>query len=249
MIVVSQDITERKRTERRLEKSRLQLRALSARLQSLREEERSHLAREIHDHLGQLLTALKLDLRSIERKLPALGDEALIASLNGKLASARELTDETIKSIQQIASELRPAILDRLGLEAAIDSETQAFQSRTGIRCESQMPPTETATAPELATAVYRIFQEILTNIARHAHAAHVHVRFSRDNGSLVLEVKDDGVGMQTGDLENPKSLGLLGMQERAEILGGWMLFEPGDGKGTAVTMSIPLNGKAGQES
>ena len=149
-----QDVTERKRAEQRMQKSRQQLRALSARLQSLREEERTHLAREIHDHLGQLLTALKLDLRSIERKLPALGDAALIASLNGKLVSARELTDETIKSIQQIASELRPAILDRLGLEAAIDAETQAFESRTGIPCESSIPDCAVPTAPEQATAV-----------------------------------------------------------------------------------------------
>ncbi len=245
IIVVAQDVTERKKAERRLERSRQQLRALSARLQSLREEERTHLAREIHDHLGQLLTALKLDLRSIERKIPALGDAALVASLNGKLASARELTDETIKSIQQIASELRPAILDRLGLEAAIDSETQAFQSRTGIQCESLMPAGSSATAPEQATAVFRIFQEILTNIARHAQATRVRVRFSRENGSLVLEVTDDGVGMQNTDLENPKSLGLLGMRERAEILGGRVVFAPGDGKGTTVTMRIPVNGKA----
>ncbi|HEX3799615.1 MAG TPA: PAS domain S-box protein [Verrucomicrobiae bacterium] len=249
MIVVSQDITKRKQAEQRLEKSRLQLRALSARLQSLREEERTHLAREIHDHLGQLLTALKLDLRSIERKLPALGDATLIAGLNGKLASARELTDETIKSIQQIASELRPAILDRLGLEAAIESETQAFQSRTGVQCESQLPGESIATAPELATAVFRIFQEILTNIARHAHATHVQVNLHRENGSLVLKVEDDGVGMQNSDLDNPKSLGLLGMQERAEILGGQMSYGSANGKGTLVTMRIPLNGKAGHQS
>jgi PAS domain S-box-containing protein len=242
MLIVLYDITARLKIEESLEKSHHQLRALTSRLQNLREEERTHLAREIHDHLGQLLTALKLDLRLVERKLVALGDTELRTVLNAKLTSATGLTDQIITSVQKIAAELRPAILDRIGLEAAIEVEAREFQDRTGLQCTWTLPEAPLGVTPDQATAVFRIFQELLTNIARHARATSVNVRLSRQNGSLQLEVKDDGVGITSEHLNAPQSLGLLGMHERAEILGGSIEFGPNAGKGTAVVLQIPLN-------
>jgi PAS domain S-box-containing protein len=232
---------ERKAAKARLENSREQLRALTSRLQSLREEERIRIAREIHDHLGQLLTALKLDLRSLDRKIAEKGDEEIRAALASKIASARELADEMITSVQKIASELRPGILDRVGLEAAIETEAQAFQSRTGIQCHWTLPQAPLATGQDLATAAFRIFQEILTNVARHAHATSVAIHLRYREGNLLLEVSDNGVGIRKRDIENPKSLGLLGMQERAAILGGKIQFDVMPAGGTLVKVEIPL--------
>ncbi len=247
MILVMFDITRRLQTEEQLEKTSRQLRALTYRLQSLREEERSHVAREIHDHLGQLLTALSLDLRLIERRAASVADAEVRAALQGKIASARRLADDTITSVQKIATELRPAILDRLGLEAAIETETQAFQARTGVHCQWTLPSTPLALAPDQATAVFRIFQEILTNVARHAQAGNLAVRLTREKDALLLEVDDDGIGIEPGDNANPTSLGLLGMRERVAILGGKITFGRGDQRGTKVVMQIPLHGKVGQ--
>jgi PAS domain S-box-containing protein len=240
-----EDITERKRAEEHLRQSRERARALSARLQSLREEERTRLAREIHDHLGQLLTALKLDLHGIGRKISGLGEAELRTALTAKVTSAREIADEVIVSVQKIASELRPGVLDRLGLAAAVEAEAQAFEERVGIRCHWRLPKETLALSQDQATAMFRIFQEILTNIARHARATEVTVELSIQDGRLVLEAMDNGVGMRPGDIENPLSLGLLGMQERAAILGGNITFKPGPTGGTTVTASIPLHRKA----
>jgi len=145
-----------------------------------------------------------------------------------------------ITSVQKIASELRPGILDRLGLAAAIESEAQAFQSRTGIECQWTLPHAPMNTGQELAIAVFRIFQEVLTNVARHSQASRVEVRLEQQNGSTVLEVSDNGVGLRPADIDNPRSLGLVGMQERAAILGGDVRFETSGGKGTTVIVRIP---------
>jgi PAS domain S-box-containing protein len=236
---------ERCRAEQHLQRSREQLRALSARLQSLREDERMRIAREIHDHLGQLLTALSLDLRLIERKLAGVVEPELRSALIGKIASARILADETITSVQKIATELRPAILDRLGLEAAIEAEAAAFASRTGIVCELNMPAGSAPAPVENASACFRIFQEIMTNIARHSRAKHVKVNFRRDEERVLMQVTDDGIGIQHQDLTNPSSLGLLGMMERAEMLGGFTAFGRARPNGTIVTVSLPLKERA----
>lgn len=241
------ELADRARAEQHLERSREQLRALSSRLQSLREEERTRIAREIHDHLGQLLTALKMDLRTLDRRISSLGETELRAALQSKIAEATELIDETITSIQRIASELRPGILDRLGLAPAIEVEAQAFESRTGIHCQWSLPADLVAIPPDHATAVFRIFQEVLTNVARHAQATQVTVRLCSEGDSLLLQVMDDGVGIQERDMQDPKSLGLLGMQERAAILGGKITFSGRAGTGTTVTVRLPLEGKAGQ--
>jgi PAS domain S-box-containing protein len=244
LVGIAHNITERKQAAEGLQRSTEQLRALSSRLQTLREEERTRIAREIHDHLGQFLTALKLELHSARSKVSALGESELRAALSAKMATATELINELIQSVQKISFELRPATLDRLGLEAAIESEAESFQSRTGIQCEWSLPTTPLALPPEHATAVFRIFQEILTNVARHAHATRVVVCLNRRDDCLELEAEDNGVGIKESDLANPKSLGLLGMQERAAILGGTVAFRGNSKDGTTVTVQIPLAGK-----
>jgi len=238
---------ERQRADEHLKKSREQLRALSARLQTLREEERTRIAREIHDHLGQLLTALSLDIGLIERKLGDVKEPAARAALHSKLASARSLVDETIISVQKIAAELRPVALDRLGLEAALETEAAAFSARTGIVCQVRVSGLAGPAPMDSATACFRIFQEILTNVARHAKANAVMVSLRRGEEQVLMQVTDDGIGIQHDDLEDPKSLGLLGMIERAEMLGGSTKFERVDPHGTTVTVRIPLPRKAGQ--
>jgi PAS domain S-box-containing protein len=246
LVLVVFDITARLEAEARLEKTGRQLRVLTSRLQSLREEERTHLAREIHDHLGQLLTALNLDLGMIERRAARVSDPGGLALLNAKITSARALAAETMTSIQKISAGLRPAILDRVGLGAAIEAEVESFQSRTGMDCQLSLPDTAVQATPDQATAMFRIFQEILTNVARHAHATKLTVWLQLKDGSLQLAVTDNGVGIRAGVLDDPGSIGLLGMRERAEILGGEISFGRNAGQGTAVTVSIPLEQKAG---
>jgi signal transduction histidine kinase len=187
---------------------------------------------------------LKLDLRALERRIAGVTDEEVRTGLAAKLLSARELADETIKSVQKIASELRPGTLDRLGLEAAMEMEMQAFQARTSIQCDWSPPREPVALSQELATASFRIFQEILTNIARHSHATHVAVRLARSGDILVIEATDNGVGIEQKDIENPNSLGLLGMKERAAMLGGAVAFDRNTSGGTTVRVQLPLNGK-----
>ena len=235
---------ERQGAEEQVMQSREQLRALTGRLQSLREEERTRLSREIHDHLGQLLTALKLDLRLVERKVAALPDSDARNVATNKLVSAQKLADETLVSVQKIASELRPGILDRIGLAAAIESEAHAFETRTGVVCECKIPKDAPEIPQEHATAAYRIFQELLTNIARHAKATHARVGLGFNDGWLVLEVNDNGVGIRASEIDNPNSLGILGMHERAAMLGGTTLLEGKPGEGTTVIVTIPFDGR-----
>jgi PAS domain S-box-containing protein len=239
-----EDITEQKRAEQGLRKSRERARALSARLQSLREEERTSLARELHDHLGQLLTALKFDLHTLDRKINHLEEGEDRSGLSSKVASARELTEEVTTSVQKIASELRSGVLDRLGLVAALESELEAFQDRTGIACRWRLPGETLTLTQDQANGMFRMFQEILTNVARHAHATETTVELTLRDGNLVLEASDNGIGILQKDIDSSQSLGLVGMQERAAILGGHTIFKSDAGVGTTVTVTIPLQRK-----
>jgi signal transduction histidine kinase len=223
------------------------LRALSARLESLREEERSRIAREIHDELGQTLTGLKMDLRWVEKRLSRESGPSLNPVLD-KIVEAGELIDATIASVQRISTELRPSALEDLGLSTALKQEAQRFQERTGIACKLRAPELPSALSRQVATAMFRIFQEALTNVARHAVAKEVQVELSEARGQLVLQVADDGKGIRPSDLTDPKSLGLLGMRERAELLGGEVTFQPGAQCGTVVTLRVPQNGKLAQK-
>ena len=236
---VTRDITEHKRVEEQLRNSHKQFRALSAHLQSVREEERAMIAREIHDELGQALTGLKMDLSWLSSKLPE--DQK---SLLGKTKSMLGLIDTTIQSVRKISTKLRPGVLDDLGLIAAIEWQVQEFQTRTGIRCKFIAPKEDLTLDKDRSTAVFRIFQETLTNVARHSNANRVKITLKKSNNYLALEVQDNGKGIEESKVCDSKSLGLLGMRERAYYFGGEVKFEGTQGKGTKVTVLIPLKGK-----
>jgi len=229
------DFTDRKRAQEELQRSRDQLRALAAQLQNIREEERREVAREIHDQPGQALTAIKLDLCALVREMG--GD---LQHPPGRVASILKLVDETIQCVRQISTELRPGILDDLGLVAAIEWAGEDFEARTGTKCRLDLPHEKIATDPERATAIFRIFQETLTNVTRHAVASEVKVRLVEENGHLILDVKDNGKGIPEDKLSGSESLGILGMRERAELLGGKLMITGVSGWGTTVRVSIP---------
>jgi PAS domain S-box-containing protein len=235
----TRDITERKRAEEELLASREQLRALSRHLQSLREEERAGIAREIHDELGQMLTGLKMDLHWAEDQLEALRD-ARLNPVTEKLAAATGLTDDIFTTVHRIASELRPGVLDQLGLMMALHHEAGRFEQRTGIACRLDLPPDTPTLTPETVTAFFRIFQEALTNVARHAAASAVQASFRCEAGGAVLEIRDNGKGISEDALSGVRSLGLLGMTERAQLLGGTVAFQRGAGGGTRVLVRLP---------
>jgi signal transduction histidine kinase len=219
-----------------LRKSEENLRALAARLQSVREEEWTRIAREIHDELGQALTGLKMDLTWVAKKLP-LDQKALAA----KIRSIFDVIDGTIQSVRKIATRLRPEVLDELGLAPAIDWQAKEFQKRSGIRCRLFLPSDALALDRERSTAAFRVFQELLTNIARHANATRIDVAMQVDSGALVLAVEDNGKGIEEAAIFSPKSLGLLGMRERVLPFGGKVEFARAGDQGTRVTVSIPL--------
>ncbi len=212
-----------------------QLRALSARIEAVRERDRTAIAREIHDQLGQALTALKMDVAWVQRRLPSAE-----ASVIEKLVDISRAADEIIGSVRRISSELRPGILDDLGLVAAIEWQADEFSQRSGIPCDLTCTIGEIQLERELATGVFRVFQEALTNVVRHANATRIHVRLYLRHGSVVLEVADDGIGVSS--LAPQSSLGLLGMRERARRLDGTCDVRPREGgKGTIVTLTVPL--------
>jgi len=226
---------ERQRAEEQLRQSHEQLRALSVYLQDVREEERIRIAREVHDELGQALTGLKLQLTWLSSRLPRG-----FQSLHEKTSSMRQNIDETIQAVRRIATELRPGLLDTAGLLAALEWQANEFQTQTGIRCRVEATISDAIWDQDVNTAFYRIFQETLTNIIRHADATRVTVRLAETNGRLVLEVKDNGCGISEAQVHNTKSIGLLGMRERAALLGGEMRVRGEPGKGTTVSVSIP---------
>jgi PAS domain S-box-containing protein len=233
------DVSERKLAAEKLDRSHRQLRALAARMESLREEERRRIAREIHDDLGQMLTGLKMDLRWTEKYLERESSKSLNPVLD-KIVQASELIDATIASVQRIARDLRPGVLDDLGLAAALKHEAARWQDRTGITCLLSTPEPSPSPPPRVATTVFRIFQEALTNVARHAEATEVQVDLREEDGRIVLRVSDNGKGIRPADLEDPKSLGLLGMTERAGALGGQVAFQNQAPHGTTVTLRLP---------
>jgi PAS domain S-box-containing protein len=230
------EIAERHRAEQQLTNSRDELRALAARLQKVREEERTYIAREIHDELGQVSTAIKMDLAIIGNKLTNRQSQ-----LRSKVGSARQLVDGMIVTLRRIASELRPTTLDDLGLQAALESHAQEFESRTGIRCSVALPPEPLMLDKDRSTAIFRIFQESLTNVARHAHATSVEARFWHERDRLIFQIVDNGTGFDPEAAKARKSLGLIGMQERALLLGGEFKTEGKPGAGTTVTLTLPL--------
>lgn len=227
---------ERKRTEEKLRESREQLRALSIYLQYVREEERTRIAREVHDELGQALTGLKMDLSWLAGRMRR-GQQPLL----DKIKSMSSHVDGTIQSVRRIATELRPGILDDLGLVAALEWQANEFQTRTGIQCIVTSTLQETQLDADLNTAFFRIFQETLTNVMRHANATKVEVRSTEVDGEVVLTVHDNGRGITPEEISDTRSIGLLGMEERAGLLGGTIEFAGEPGQGTTVTVRIPI--------
>lgn len=238
MVGTSQDITEQHQVRMELENSRKRLQDLCAHLESVREEERSRIAREVHDELGQKLTALKIDIAWIKRRLAENESAAL-----DKLQSMSALVDTTIGSVQKITAELRPQILDILGLFAAIEWEAKEFEARTGVKCWLNMR-NDVKMDKQRSTTLFRIFQESMTNVARHANASNVHVILKEQEKSLFLEIRDDGKGITPDRISNSKSFGLIGIQERVFLLGGDVAFSGSPEKGTSVTIKLPRNGK-----
>jgi PAS domain S-box-containing protein len=235
------DMSQRKHAELQLGQSRDQLRALTTRLHSAREEEGARIAREVHDELGQAMTSLKLDLSWVARRLslPETADSR--AQMRERLQGTMQQLDVTIQTVRAIATALRPSVLDELGLAAALDWQTRDFEKRTGIRCDWSMPSVPIPIGPEQATAVFRIYQEILTNVVRHAQASNIRIQLGISAGWLVLEVCDNGRGIPASALIDSRSLGLLGMRERAAQWGGNISIQGAEGKGTTVKVRLPL--------
>ena len=238
-IAVLTDITKIRHAEQELKNSREQLRNLSFHLQSIREEERKLLSHEIHDELGQLLTALKMDLSWLSKRITeGEKDQELLLE---KAKSMSELLNKTMKSVQRISSELRPGLLDDLGLLPAMEWQAQDFENRTKIKCEVSLDSEEIKLEPELSTSVFRIFQEALTNVARHAQATAVKVSIKERDCKLMMKVKDNGRGIAKEEIHSPASLGLMGMRERISPWEGKINITGSKNRGTTLTVTLPL--------
>lgn len=237
VLSIARDITERKQAEEKLKKSSKLLRELATHLQSIREEERTLIAREIHDELGQVLTVLKIQLSLIINKL---NDDQYI--LKEKINMLSDLIDQSVESVQRISAKLRPGILDELGLIAAIEWQAEEFEKLTNIIYTLVLPKNELDLNPEKATAIFRIFQEALTNIARHSEANKVTISLLIDRSKIHLEISDNGKGISPEQLKDFKSLGIHGMKERALVFGGQVSFDSFFGKGTKVKVEIPID-------
>jgi len=235
VIQIIRDVTERKRAEEAIRRNEEQLRNLTAYIQKVSEIERTNIAREIHDELGQALTVLKIDLSWIRKRL--LQDQIPMME---KIDAMSTIIDRTIMTVKKISTDLRPGLLDDLGLSAAIEWQSEEFEKRTGIACRIKIEPTEITFDKDRNTALFRILQETLTNIARHAAATEVDVSLQKKDGQIELKVQDNGRGITEEELANPQSFGLMGLRERAILFGGNAVIQGVPGRGTTVTVKIP---------
>jgi signal transduction histidine kinase len=234
-----EDVTERMKAEEELRSSREELRNLYSRVQSSREEERTQVAREIHDELGQQLSMLHIDLTWLEDQLPK-NKKAMLE----RVRAMEELVDQSVQSVRRIATKLRPALLDDFGLLAAVEWQAKEFQIRTGIECRVTSNKDEIVIDRDRSTAIFRIFQEALTNVSRHAHATKVDVRLLENDHGLILEVRDNGRGIAESEVVSSKSLGLIGMRERVHPWGGRVDISGIAGQGTAIVVTLPREKK-----
>lgn len=236
--MVIHDVTQRQRELQELQESRQALRRLSANIVESREAERQRIARELHDELGQSLSALKLELS-------ACVDDTLLERHRARVRSMLRRLDEIMAAVRRIAVDLRPQMLDDLGLGPAVEWLVQDFARHTGLRCTTQLDEVA-GLADSVATALFRMVQEALTNVLRHARATEVTVELRLRDGRAVLSVCDNGVGLQDGQGPRDSQFGLLGMQERADMLGGQLKISSAQGGGTCVSMELPLLAQAG---
>jgi len=241
MSVLADEIAGRTRTEEAIRVSNEQLRQLAASIEAAREEERISVAREIHDVLGQALTGLKIDLSWLESRVPQAK-----TGLRKKIEDMKESSDLMLNAVRTIAARLRPAVLDHFGLVAALKWQAQEFQGRTGLRCSFTSNVEDVELDEKRTTAVFRIYLEALTNVARHAGATEVVVCLKQEDGTLILQIADNGRGITEGEISNQGSLGLLGMKERAHLLGGGVELHGSPRNGTTVTLTMPMNEMAG---
>jgi len=232
---IQRDVTDRHLATEQIEASREQLRALASRLQKVREEERTGIAREIHDELGQALTGLKLDISWMKNRLPR--DHEMMAQCLSIIARI----DQTLTAVRRIATELRPSVLDQLGLAAALEWQGQEFGARTGIEVAMEVSVDGAEIPDDLGSSAFRILQESLTNIIRHANASRVAIRLSQTPTLLTLEITDNGIGCTAACFEGTRSLGLVGMRERALACGGECTISGVPGRGTTVSLRVPL--------
>ena len=244
ILLAIEDVTERRRALRAVERSRQRLRALTARSVEMVEEERQRMAREVHDGLGQELTALKTGLGVLRRKVAQSDGQIDPELVLDRIDQMLDDADATVETVRDISRRLRPATLDELGLGPAIEEEAEAFENRTGIACRVDLPERPVTLDGERSTAMFRILCEALANIERHAGAESVEITLSVTSGKAVLSVSDDGVGITDEQQESPQSLGLLGMKERAFQLDGNVTILGQPGEGTTVTLSLPTDKK-----
>lgn len=232
---IQRDVTDSHLAMEQVRVSREQLRALASRLQKVREEERTEVSREIHDELGQALTGLKLDIAWMKSRLPR--DHEMM----NQCVSVISRIDQTLTAVRRIATALRPSVLDQLGLAAALEWQGQEFRARTGIEVEMDVATDGGAIPDDIGSSVFRILQESLTNVARHARAKRVRIRLEQTTSLLSLEVSDDGIGAPNKCLDGTKSLGVVGMRERALACGGDFSIVGVPGRGTTVSLHVPL--------
>jgi signal transduction histidine kinase len=232
------EVADRRKAEEEVRKTGVRLRNLSAHLQTVREEERKGIAREIHDELGQVLTTLKLNLSVLKKELGP-SHAADLRKVDDMLA----MIDTTIRSVKRMITALRPRLLDDLGLTAAIEWQVEEFSERTGIRCTHSIRPPTIAVDSDKSTAIFRILQEALTNIARHSKAKEAEVSLVLRNGILECTISDNGIGIASSQIDDPRSFGLIGIRERASYWGGTVMISGEPGAGTTIEVRIPLNG------
>ena len=241
---IMSNVTHSKRTEAELRESRQQLRELQLHLERVREEERERIARDIHDVLGGNLVAIKIEASLLESKL-----ESHPQALRARVRSIAQLIDDAIATSGRVARELRPGILKEFGLPAAIECQAEDFSQRTGLPCRCEHMDYDAQVSEDASIAMFRVFQEALTNIAKHARASCIEVSMSREDGAMLLRIRDDGRGIEAGDLNKPKSFGLRGMRERMASLGGSAQIGPCAEGGTEVILRAPLRQAAAAES
>jgi signal transduction histidine kinase len=229
------DDTQARLAQLEIERSREELRSLSRHLQTVREEEKARIAREVHDELGSTLTALKMDLDWLAEHL--VGAPPSVAQ---KRAEIGKLLETAVAATRKIVTDLRPSILDDLGLSAALRWQAAEFRKHTGTRVLVETPPSDQGIGRDGALTLFRIFQETLTNVARHARATEVAVNLSITDAAFVLQIRDNGIGLSDEDLRKPTSHGIRGMRERAQQLGGDVSVSGNPGAGTTVVISVP---------
>jgi signal transduction histidine kinase len=233
------EISIRKQAEKRIKAYNEQLRVLTVRQRSMRETERIAIAREVHDQLGQVLTVMSMDLKTLERDVRSARGETVRNRIIHGISSINRCMKDAILTVQKIASDLRPVLIEDFGLIPALEWQAKDFKNRNHIQCKVACNVDELEMDKDRAVNVFRIFQEALTNVSRHARAKNVAVTISRQDQHLTIEIRDDGVGVMDASLTDPNSIGLIGMRERARELGGEVIIKGEKGKGTVVTVRI----------